>query len=360
VRRLLPLALVALAACIDDLAPQYRVTDLRVLAVRAQVLPQTGPATMADPLPGDTLRLEALVANPLARAPLTVTWYACWPTGTDAVPACVDERYLRDPAALPRAAADPASGVVALGAGESVSVPIPAASDPRVAAAVALLVRRVVDQPTWACALYAELPVVAVVEANGRRELAVKRVRLAADPAMVAAALEAAGIEASRASVLAGAYVRNENPGVFGVGTGASEEACAGDATTAAPASFPPERTTVCGAVSAGAQAYNATCDGATGVPVATAVESLSWQWYVTAGEFPDAGGIGNETESAPELDRTPGPFTLWVLLRDGRGGVDWSTVAVDALPAGAGYPPDGIALPAPEPMSVFRSSSVK
>jgi len=83
VRRLLPLALLALGACIDDLAPQYRVTDLRILAVRAEVPPAAADAaSFADPMPGETLRLEALVANPLGHAPVTVTWYGCWPTGT--------------------------------------------------------------------------------------------------------------------------------------------------------------------------------------------------------------------------------------------------------------------------------------
>lgn len=320
-RSLLPLALLALAGCIDDLAPQYRVTDLRILAVRASIGGATpSDATYADAIPGDTLSLQALVANPLDRGPLAVTWYACLPDGTDAVPPCLDEQRLRDPAALAGA-----PGVLALGAGAcdaagpsrtcTVSVPIPAASDPAVEAGLAEVVRRALEQPTRACSLYAEIPVVAVAEAGGLREVALKRVRLTPDPATLE-------------DPLAGAYVRNENPAVVAVRAGASEQACAAGPDLT-PSSFPAERTFLCGPVSPGSQPYN-TCGPAgerTLVP-----ESLSWQWYVTGGEFPEVGGVGNAIDRAPEFERPPGAFTLWVILRDGRGGDGWFTLGVDAL----------------------------
>ncbi len=315
-RPLLPLALLVLAGCIDDLAPQYRVTDLRILAVRASI----EGAAYADAVPGDTLSLQALVANPLDRGPLAVTWYACLPDGTDAVPPCLDEQRLRDPAAL---AAAP--GVLALGAGAceaagpsrtcTVSIPIPAASDPAVAAGLASVVERALAQPTWACSLYAEIPVVAVAEAGGLREVALKRVRLTPDPASLEAPL-------------AGAYVRNANPAVVSVRAGASEQACAAGPDLT-PSDFPAGRTHLCGPISPGPQPYN-TCGPAgerTLVP-----ESLSWQWYVTGGEFPEAGGVGNAIERAPEFERPPGAFTLWVIVRDGRGGGGWFTLDAAAI----------------------------
>jgi hypothetical protein len=318
VRRLLPLALLALAACIDDLAPQYRVVDLRILAVRASVEGETsaGGATFADPSPGDALSLQALVANPLGRGSLAVTWYACLPSGTDAAAPCLDERTLREPGTLAALAATPGSGVLALGAGESVSVPIPAASDPTVGGALEALVQRALAQPTYACGLYAEIPVVAVAEAEGRRETAVKRVRVTPDPATLD-------------PLLADAYVRNANPAIFEIRGGASEEACA-SGWALGPASFPGERIFLCGAVSAGAQPFNA-C-GPAGERISIP-ESLSWQWYVTAGEFPEVGGVGNATGSAPEFERPAGAFTLWVVLRDGRGGEGWLTLDVLAPP---------------------------
>jgi hypothetical protein len=318
VRRLLPLALLA-AACIDDLEPpQYRVTDLRLLAVRAEV---EGSA-WADALPGDTLRLEALVANPLGRAPLSVTWYACL------VPACDDEQILRDPAAEP--------GVLPLGEGActpaaagatcalSFAIPAPSASgtwqERAVAAAISNMLVLATAQPTFQCLFYTEIPVFAVAEAEGLREVAVKRVRLTPDPATL------------DDPALAVDYVRNSNPAIRGLYGGPSEDSCRASPALSA-ASFPPARTFLCGGVEAGAgaQLYNTTCNSA-GVPTDEDDESLSWQWYATGGEFPEVSGVGNATDSAPEFERPAEAFTLWVILRDGRGGADWSFLAVDAL----------------------------
>jgi len=56
-----------LAACLEDLPSPSVVDDLRVLAVKAE------PAEAA---PGDSVTLEALVVDPLARPP-RYAWYAC-------------------------------------------------------------------------------------------------------------------------------------------------------------------------------------------------------------------------------------------------------------------------------------------
>jgi hypothetical protein len=61
--------------------------------------------------------------------------------------------------------------------------------------------------------------------------------------------------------------------------------------------------------------------------------ESLSWQWYVTDGEFLDVGPVGNATGGTIEFRRPPGPFTIWGILRDGRGGEAWVRRDIAGLP---------------------------
>jgi hypothetical protein len=302
VRRLLPLALLAAAACIDDLEPQYRVTNLRILAVRAEVTTPDGPS--ADVAPGDTLRLEALVAHPGLPDP-DVRWFACAPTGTDAVvPRCLEESVLRDPASLTDLAANPfASGVHAIGAGAA-PAPLPL-EDFREAfdAALAAVDALAAAQPTYQCRLYAEIPIVVVAD---QREVAVKRVRL------------------TRANAEPDPdYVRNVNPAIADV-LRASQEGCPVDIDPPPvdEAPFPAGRTFLCGRSAGDPQTYNV-C-GPDGARTNTSEESLDWQWYVTGGEFPEVGGVGNATGSTPEFEAPDVPFTLWVILRDGRGGVAW------------------------------------
>jgi hypothetical protein len=89
--------------------------------------------------------------------------------------------------------------------------------------------------------------------------------------------------------------------------------------------------TVLCGIVRSGStQLYNV-CDAA-GVPEPVR-EGISWQWYVTAGEFPDADGIGNATDNPIDFIRPAGAFTLWGIVRDGRGGEWWLTRYVEAAP---------------------------
>ena len=65
-RRLATLALALAAGCDTGFSPQYLVEDLRILAVRVQVV----GSLAADADLGETVRLTALVANPRGRAPL--------------------------------------------------------------------------------------------------------------------------------------------------------------------------------------------------------------------------------------------------------------------------------------------------
>lgn len=325
-RRLLPLALLAAAACDTDLAPQYRVLDLRILAVRAEV----EGARNADVAPGETLRLEALVANPRGRA-VEVRWFACAPTGTDAVPACVDEEFLKDPAAH---AARPGSGVFLVGEGAA-PAPIPVV-DVEGVFDLTVALARVIDlaetSPTYQCSLYAEIPVVVVAEADGLREVAVKRVRLTPDPATLEPPLVIGPEVSDRV------YVRNENPRISDMLRGPTEDdACSLRGVPVGEPPFPGGPTFLCGLPAVGSTQRYRVCgpDGPLTPPPAEAEEPelLSWQWYVTGGEFLDVGPVGNATGGAIEFVRPPGPFTIWGILRDGRGGEAWIARDVAGLP---------------------------
>jgi len=301
--RLLLAALLAAAACNTGFDPQYRVEDLRVLAVRSQVV----GSSSADAAPGDTVRLEALVATPppLDRAQLSVRWFACIPTGTTEVPACLDPDFLRDPASL---AGRP--GVLEIGQGEQVTILVPDV-DAAFDEAIALAIR----SPTFLCRIYVELPVVAVAELGARRETAVKRVRLVPPAGTAPQSL----------------YSLNLGPGIGELFRGPLDETTCAGGTPLLSAPFPAGRTVLCGQPSPGSiQTYNE-CDpdgNATSIQ-----ETLSWQWYVTAGEMPEFDGTGNAVGDAVELERDAGPFTIWTILRDGRGGVAWVQRDVAALP---------------------------
>ena len=53
----------------------------------------------------------------------------------------------------------------------------------------------------------------------------------------------------------------------------------------------------------------------------------------VDAGDFPEFTGVGNAVDASPEFERPASAFTLWVVLRDGRGGADWTRREVGAPP---------------------------
>jgi hypothetical protein len=140
---------------------------------------------------------------------------------------------------------------------------------------------------------------------------------------------------------LAGAYVPNENPGVAGVQAAPDEDACG--TSVAVPIAAPCG--SVCPTSSCAADGF---CDVAppSGPTVLCGLarptsserfdqcapdgtrtgfhESLDWQWYVTDGTFPDLGGVGNAVGADVEFERPDGAFTLWVIVRDGRGGEGW------------------------------------
>lgn len=322
-RRLLATALLlALAACNNDFEPQYRVTDLRILAVRAQVSGSSAcsssTATCADADPDDTVALEALVANPQRRAGLAVRWYACAPSGTDAVASCIDDAVLADPESIATA-----PGVVqipvASGTGEKISVPLSVVRqegqpDP-LQAALDAVKARADRQPTYQCLLFVEIPLVVIATAGGKRDVALRRVRIVPRPADVVPPYDG--------------YDANANPRIRGLSWAATtpDADCTGGTSITGP-SFPAGRITLCGSHDA-PPGYRV-CDAAGNRTRLN--EAYDWQWYVTAGEFPDEAGVGNATDDHPDFERPAGAFTLWAILRDGRGGEDWLPLAVDPL----------------------------
>jgi len=319
-RLLAPALLLALAACNSGLEPQYRVTDLRILAVRAQVPGSSAcastSATCADVDPDDTVVLETLVANPQRRPGLAVRWYACAPSATDAVASCIDDAVLADPEKIATA-----PGVVqipvASGTGERISVPLSllrqqGQPDP-LQAALDAVKARADRQPTYQCLMFVEVPLVVIATAGGKRDVALRRVRLVPRPADVVAPYDG--------------YDVNANPTIRGLASGAKtlDADCTGG-TSIGRASFPAGRIELCGSHD-GPPEYRV-CDAAGNRTRLR--EAYGWQWYVTAGEFPDESGVGNATDDHPDFERPAGGFTLWAILRDGRGGEDWLTLEVD------------------------------
>jgi hypothetical protein len=328
-------ALLLLAACKNDLAPQWRVTDLRVLAVRAEVPGSSNVAPLADADSGDTVRVTALVANPLGRAPFRLRFATCIPQPNDALAPCLDPARLRDLDAL---LADPR--VLALPDG----APVPGRADewsmqvvvPDLTAVFERLVADANAEPGLQCRLYVELPVLAIADAGGRRELAVKRIRLS--PRHLVAG-----------TPLAGAYIPNRDPLPAGVYFSATDVPfCEAGAPVAVPC------TGGCASGTCDAEGYcDAPIPAVSGVlcavPDSASVgqfnqcapdgtrslyaESLEWQWYATAGDFTDAGFTGNATGSSVDFDRPKVPFRIWTIVRDGRGGEGWVARDVPAAP---------------------------
>jgi len=302
-----------LSACTSDAPSQYLVTDLRILAVRDWVDP-AAPITLADGDASDwlgtadQLTLEALVADPAGDG-FTVTWYACPPVLAGSYSRCLDAAALGDlaafvaaPEVFPLAVAPaPPDGTRALVDLAEPGLGVGPLLDQLFLAGVAA--------PDLACGLWADLPVVAIAEGGGHTEIAVKRVRLTPEAR-------------ASASPIAGRYVRNANPAIEAVLAGPDPDACTGGAAPTSPLGS--GEVTLCAAPTAESiQGYNQ-CRPGELIPL---FEELEWQWYVTGGAIASTDFDGNATSD--RIGYTPGaaPYTLWIILRDGRGGTDWRRI---------------------------------
>jgi hypothetical protein len=320
-RSVLALAALLLAACNTGFEPQYRVHDVRILAVRSGVT----AGSSADVAPGDTLILQALVANPTHRADVQIGWFACLPVASDAQVPCEDATMVQDPSRLAGLA-----GVIPLGLNAFPdpgpepavvgSVAMPLADPATVTSLERALDYRIVraqGNPSYQCSLHADIVVIAVVAAGGKLATAVKRVPVTLPPAQ------------SLPPGVQNLYALNLNPDAVEVRRAPSDEATCAGGTSLADGSYPAGRTVLCGLSDSGSVQQISVCDP----DPRTDFEALEWQWYATDGEFPDEGGVGNATGGHLDFIRPPGPFTLWGIVRDGRGGVDWVTFDVGAAP---------------------------
>jgi hypothetical protein len=351
-RRLSPipsLAVLLLAACNFDAPKQYLVPDVRILAVASQVQPTISSA--ADPELGETLQLDALVANPRNRAAPVLSWFACNPpTLEEPLNPCLREEWLRDPDRFETATA--ADHVYRIpGATETVSLNLapPAPGDPAdparegllAAAATALTQKLWLATPSAEnpdarpdCELFATLPLVIVARTEGVTEVALKRVRI------TPTALLRASFPTAKDY-----YLLNNNPGVGAVQANPTDlDKCTGgtpvDSTCAGPIDcnggvcgadgycvLPTGNLTLCARASTTLQQpWQCPADG----PPYLEDETLEWQWYVSAGTIAGTGFDGNAVADDIDLQPPSGQFTLWAILRDGRGGTRWVLRTLD------------------------------
>ena len=320
-RHLLPL-LTLLAACTLDAPVQYLVPDLRILAIRDWVGPSPEPLiTSADADAGELVNLQALVANPLGRNPLTITveWIACLPVlpflGGPTSP-CLDPARLAYPDEL--AASADVINLGTKGPDEIVRLDLAdplnlyGALAPTVAATLDALVIAATAAPVLRCSLFADLPVVAIARAPGVTEVALKRVRLTPTLAV------------STNPLLRDIYVSNLNPTIASVDSGPGDaDACTGGTPVAA--TLPPGAVTLCARpTSESIQVFNQCQSDGSLVGVD---EQIEWQWYVSAGSIAGSDFLGNAEGNNIALTPASGASTLWVILRDRRGGADWRTL---------------------------------
>jgi hypothetical protein len=325
-----PLLAVALAGCHFDATPQYLVGDLRILAIRSTVNNTMGdPISLADPDMGMAITLEALVANPQNLAPVTLTWKACLPLPDEAVSPCLDANALRDPERLS------GPGVIDLGTGSRVSATVPMDVAPYLAA----LIQRAQANAELACGLYAELPVLLIATAGPQRQVAAKTVRIAPFREVAGTSLE-------------NAYLVVRNPALQEIATNPLDpEACSGGAPVLRACQDPsdcggaacvgaedgaghcadrllPVAQTLCARPLDGSQGTYFQCQ-ADGTRIEY-WEELSFQWYTTGGILAERDSrtpfdpSGNRTTSSVDFTPPEGPFTLWAIIRNGRGGVGW------------------------------------
>jgi hypothetical protein len=185
---------------------------------------------------------------------------------------------------------------------------------------------------TYECRLYSELVVVAIAQAEGKQSIAQKRVRILPTAQQLAST---PGVE--------NRYLLNLNPKFGDIRLQPDDRTtCTGGVSISAfaaagPNPFPAGKIVMCGLGATepvlATQSYNVCNPSPPGTRSTSQVnEILEWQWYVTDGNFPQVGGVGDARGRDVDFERPPGAFTLWAIVRDGRGGVDWASFAVSTL----------------------------
>ncbi len=311
------------------------VSGLRILGASAHVDNGDG-VDWADADVGDTVTLKVLLANPTAIPSVTVTWLACVPSLTGAGIPCTNQGVLRDPVKnLIPLAADPSSGVLALGTGETIQYVVPDEVRPL----LDQVIMRADQNVNSACAIYVEAPLVIVAQgSDGSVFTASKSLRLSP--------WSRTGPGASDAALQY--YVRNANPRIAALAIPNDRTACAGQTLVAScqtdadcggatcspdgwcpPAAFPDGLQTICGQIpTTDVQTYYQ-C-GLQG-PNGTLMEEPRITWYETAGlqgSIASSGPAGSDPDLVSRtfetFSRPAGPFTLYGVVRDGRDGENW------------------------------------
>ncbi len=288
---------------------------------------------------GDTVHLEALVANPTGLSTVTVTWLACLPIPGQSQP-CTDDKYLRDPVSIIGLSSDPSTGVLQLGTGTAFDYVVPDDVKP--------LLDGVLTRADMAvnaeCALYMQVPLLVIAQdsANGAVFAAVKNLRLSPWKEIAQANNPAYSY-----------YVRNANPSIQSMTIPASTALCDGQAlasgcVTDADCSggatcqdhycrpggvFPGGQQSVCLLLASAQSYYTCGLDGPQitnpsdppNIPEQPAVT-----WYMTGGSLsaypaPTNGSGGSTTSRTyTYFTRPPGPFTIYGVVRDNRDGETW------------------------------------
>jgi hypothetical protein len=328
------IAAVALSSCESGFDRNDQIVNsLRILGAAAHIDNGDG-VDWADAQVGDTVTLSALVANPTGIPSVRVTWVTCLPSPN--VTPCTSETVLRQPQDLIGMAADPTSGVLLLGVGETIQYVIPSEVQPLLNA----LIASADHSPNAQCSVYQQAPVIIIAQgSDGSVVTALKNLRLSpwskTGPGATDTALQH--------------YIRNANPSIAALNIPTDKSACIGQALVAScqsdadcggaatcssdgwcpPAAlFPAGSQTICGQIpDADIQTYYyCGMDGVDG----SELEYPTITWYATSGSQDT---IANKnTAGTPDLasrtfelyTRPPGPFTLYGVVRDGRDGANW------------------------------------
>ena len=326
------IAVLGLASCESGFDRNDQIVNsLRILGAAAHIDSGDG-VDWADAQVGDTVTLSALVANPTGIPSVTVHWVTCLPSNN--VTPCTSEAVLRQPADLIPMAADPTSGVILLGVGETIQYVIPQEVQPL----LDMLIASADNSLNAQCSVYKQAPVIIIAQgSDGSVVTALKNLRLSpwsmTGPGAADARLQH--------------YIRNANPSITALNIPGDKSACIGQTLVAScqsdadcggatcssdgwcpPSPFPAGSQTICGQIpDADIQTYYyCGMDGVDG----SEVEYPTITWYATGGV---QATISNaNTAGTPDLasrtfelyTRPPGPFTLYGVVRDGRDGENW------------------------------------